>query len=65
MTQVLVLNCIKLHFVLQIRIANLLGVAGTDVPVKEIEKMSPHYKVGGLGHCPGTTEFPDLVYSSV
>ncbi|KAI2803805.1 Voltage-dependent calcium channel subunit alpha-2/delta-4 [Blomia tropicalis] len=27
------------------RIANLLGVAGVDVPIKEIEKMAPKYKV--------------------
>lgn len=28
-----------------IRIANLLGVAGIDVPIKEIEKLTPSFKV--------------------
>lgn len=29
----------------QVRTANLLGVAGTDVPVSELKKRTPAYKV--------------------
>jgi len=28
-----------------VRVANLLGVVGTDVPIEEIQKMVPQYKV--------------------
>ncbi|KAH9388551.1 Voltage-dependent calcium channel subunit alpha-2/delta-4 [Tyrophagus putrescentiae] len=37
------------------RIANLLGVAGTDVPIKEIEKMAPPFKLGVNGYSFMTT----------
>ena len=29
----------------QVRTANLLGVAGTDIPVAEVKKRTPAYKV--------------------
>ncbi len=28
-----------------VRVANLLGVVGTDVPIEDIKKMVPQYKV--------------------
>lgn len=30
-----------------VRVANLLGVVGTDVPIEDIKKMVPQYKVSG------------------
>ncbi|KAF7492014.1 Voltage-dependent calcium channel subunit alpha-2/delta-3 [Sarcoptes scabiei] len=33
-----------------IRIANLLGVAGVDIPIKEIEKLTPAFKLGVNGY---------------
>ncbi|KAH9520918.1 Voltage-dependent calcium channel subunit alpha-2/delta-4 [Dermatophagoides farinae] len=33
-----------------IRIANLLGVAGVDIPIKEIEKLTPSFKLGVNGY---------------
>ncbi|XP_037897519.1 voltage-dependent calcium channel subunit alpha-2/delta-3 isoform X2 [Glossina fuscipes] len=33
-----------------IRVANLLGVVGTDVPVEEIQKMIPQHKLGPNGY---------------
>jgi len=33
-----------------VRVANLLGVVGTDVPIEEIRKVIPHYKLGPNGY---------------
>jgi hypothetical protein len=33
-------------FVVQTRIAHLLGVAGTDVPIQDIQKLMVPHKVG-------------------
>ncbi|XP_026465161.1 voltage-dependent calcium channel subunit alpha-2/delta-3-like [Ctenocephalides felis] len=33
-----------------VRVANLLGVAGTDVPVDQIKKLAPEYKLGVNGY---------------
>lgn len=33
-----------------VRVANLLGVVGTDVPIEEIQKMIPQYKLGVNGY---------------
>lgn len=33
-----------------IRVANLLGVVGTDVPIEEIKKMIPQHKLGPNGY---------------
>lgn len=33
---------------LQVRVANLLGVVGTDVPIEQITKLVPPYKVRPL-----------------
>lgn len=33
-----------------VRVANLLGVVGTDVPIEDIKKMVPQYKVFYLYH---------------
>ncbi|CAD7085402.1 unnamed protein product [Hermetia illucens] len=33
-----------------IRVANILGVVGTDVPIEEIQKMIPQYKLGVNGY---------------
>lgn len=32
------------------RVANLLGVVGTDVPIEDIKKMVPQYKVSRFDH---------------
>lgn len=33
-----------------VRVANLLGVVGTDVPIEEIKKMIPQHKLGPNGY---------------
>lgn len=33
-----------------VRVANLLGVVGTDVPIEEIVKMVPQHKLGANGY---------------
>jgi hypothetical protein len=33
-----------------VRVANLLGVVGTDVPIEEIQKMIPQHKLGPNGY---------------
>ncbi|CAG2182190.1 unnamed protein product [Oppiella nova] len=45
-----------------IRIANLLGVAGVDVPIKEIVKLTPAFKLGVNGYSFVTTNNGYLLY---
>ncbi len=44
----------------QVRIAELLGVAGTDVPIREIEKLTPPDQVLGLNF----SSFSDFGYQA-
>lgn len=37
-----------LEIVMQVKTANLLGIVGTDVPVEEIQKLVPPYKVSEI-----------------
>jgi len=41
---------IKSNFVVLVRVAELLGVAGIDVPIKEMKKWIPPYKLGVNGY---------------
>jgi hypothetical protein len=44
----------------QIRSANLLGVAGVDVPIKEVVRHAPAYRVRTTDNCNCNADLIDL-----